>query len=42
MIAEADVIIAMKELNLTRYYKKEFILIEDRAAINRVVRQKYK
>jgi hypothetical protein len=27
MIAEADILVAMKELNLVRYYKKDYILI---------------
>lgn len=42
MIAEPDILCAMKELNLVRYYKKDYCIIEDRTTINRVVRQKYK
>lgn len=38
MIAEPDLLLALKELNLVRYYKKDYALIEDRATINRSVR----
>ena len=38
MIAEPDLLLALKELNLVRYYKKDYALIEDRATINRAVR----
>lgn len=42
MIGEPDILCALKELGLVRYYKKDYTIIEDRALINRIVRQKYK
>ena len=42
MIAEQDILLAMKELNLVRYYKKTYTIIDDRTTINRTVRQQYK
>ena len=38
MIGESDILLAMKELNLVRYYKKDYTIIEDRTTINRIVR----
>jgi len=38
MIGESDILLAMKELNLVRYYKKDDTIIEDRTTINRIVR----
>lgn len=42
MIGEPDILCALKELGLVRYYKKDYTIIEDRALINRIVRLKYK